>query len=456
MLHRRAFIAAALALTSTGRAAAQAPSTSDWSEADAIVARIRPPSFPDHEVSIEDHGARTEAPAHEAVQAAIEACATAGGGRVVVPAGLWRMNGPVHLRSNVELHLERGATLRFGKPGEIELPLVLTRWEGTEAYNFSPLVYARDCENVAITGEGVFDGQGRDGFHRWRGRQGRDKAMLRSMGARGVPVEQRRFGPGHFLRPAFVEFFECRNILIDGPRFVDSPFWTIHPIYSRNITVRNVGVVSKHLNSDGVDPDSCEDVLIEHCRFDVCDDCVAIKSGRDQDGWRVARPTRNVVVRDCDMSTQIAAAVAIGSEMSGGASNIFAERLRVRQAEHAIYFKGNRDRGGTIEAVRMRDIQVASSMTLINFTTDYHGAGSGGTPPIYKDFVVERVTCGNTGRALHIVGVRGAPVADVLIRDVTVASAALPELIAYTRDLRLDQVRVNGRFLFGGVRGSHA
>jgi len=457
MVDRRAFLAGSLALGAAGAIASRAvaaPAASgngmgsaDWSGVDAIVARMQAPRFPATTFPITAYGAIEDAPAHGAVQAAIDVCAAAGGGRVVVPAGLWRMNGAVHLRSNVDLHLERDAVLRFGKPGEISLPLVLSRWEGTELWNYSPLVYARDCTNVAITGDGVLDGQGGDGFFQWRGHQDRDKQALRAMGEAGVPVDQRRFGPGHFLRPPFVQFFGCTNVLIDGPKFVDSPFWTIHPVYSTNVIVRNVTVISHHLNSDGCDPDSCEDVLIERCRFDVSDDCIAIKSGRDRDGWRVGRPTRNVVIRDCRMSTHIAGAVSIGSEMSGGASNIFAERLDVRHARQALYFKANLDRGGTIERVCIRDIKVRDSDTLIDFTTAYHGGRDGTSPPTYRQFVVERVDCRNTVRALRIVGVEQAPVEDVLIRNVTVGTARERDKIAHTRNLRLDTVRVNGRML---------
>lgn len=459
MYSRRKFLAGSLALSAGGAAAAHAAaapadtgdaaSDANWSAADAIVARMRPPIFPAATFSILDHGASEDAPAHRAVQAAIDACAAAGGGRVVVPAGLWRMNGAIHLRSNVELHLDRDAVLRFGKPGEIALPLVLTRWEGTEVWNYSPLIYARDCTNVAITGEGLCDGQGRDGFFQWRPHQDRDKHALRSMGEDDTPVAARRFGPGHFLRPPFVQFFRCTNVLIDGPTFVDSPFWTIHPVYSTNVIVRNVTVISHHLNSDGCDPDSCRDVLIEHCRFDVSDDCIAIKSGRDRDGWRVGLPTRNVVIRDCRMSTHIAGAIAIGSEMSGGASNIFAERLEVHHAKQAIYFKANLDRGGTIERVHVRDIRVRDSGTLIDFTTAYHHCRDGKSPPTYRQFVVERVDCRNTGRAFRIVGVEAAPVEDVLIRNVTVGTARERDVIAHTRGLRLDGVRVNGKVLAG-------
>lgn len=447
MFDRRAFLAGSLALTAATRAIADTKvSVDDWAGADAILARIVPPVFPSAVFAITDHGAKHGEPAQAAVQAAIDACAAAGGGRVLVPSGTWRINAALHLRSDVELHLDKGATLKFGKPGEIDLPMVLTRWEGTECWNFSPLIYARGCRNIAITGEGTLDGQGKSGFFKWRARQDADKDALREMGATGVPVDSRVFGPGHYLRPGFVQFVDCRNILIDGPRFEDSPFWTIHPVYSKNVTVRNVTVVSRHLNSDGCDPDSCEDVLIEHCRFDISDDCIAIKSGRDQDGWRVARPSRNIVIRDCTMKTNVAAAIAIGSEMSGGATNIFVERLTVKRAEHAIYIKANRDRGGVVEQVRIRDVTVADSATLINVTTDYHHA-RGKAPSSYRGITVERVNCASTGQALRVIGASEAPVVGLSIRDVLVKAADTPAVIQHARDLTLDQVRVNGQLL---------
>lgn len=446
MIDRRAFVAGTLAFAVARRAKAQpVAAAAGWDIAQTIVDRIQPPTFPAVVFPITSYGAKPNAPAQAAIEAAITACATAGGGRVLVPAGLWRVNGAIHLRSNVELHLERGATLRFGKPGEIDLPIVLTRWEGTEVNNISPLIYARDCQDIAITGDGLLDGQGGAGFRKWRDKQADDKKALREMGATGVPVTDRQFGPDNFLRPAFVQFFNCRNVLIDGPRFVDSPFWTIHPVYSRNITIRNISVVSKHLNSDGVDPDSCEDVLIERCRFDVSDDCIAIKSGRDQDGWRVARPTCNVVIRDCEMSTNVAGAIAIGSEMSGGASNIFAERLHIRRAKQAVYIKGNLNRGGVVEGVWIRDVSVKRSETLIDVTTAYHGGRRGDAPPTYRGFVIERVACAETGQALSITGVPAAPVQDMLLRDVRVGISALPDKIAHTRGFRMEDVRINRR-----------
>jgi polygalacturonase len=389
--------------------------------------------------------ARAGEDARPAILAAIGAAHDAGGGRVVLAPGLWRVDGPIGLRSNVELHLEQGAVVRFSPDPRFYLPPVFTRWEGTEVWSYSPLLYTRGQRNVAITGPGVFEGQGREHFLPWRDRQKPDQNRLRQMGADGAPVRDRVFGAGHWLRPAFCQFIECRDVLIDGPTFRDSPFWVIHPVYCDRLVVRNVTVVSGHINSDGCDPDSCTNVLIERCRFDVNDDCVAIKSGRDQDGWRVARPSRNILVRDCEMRTTIASAFAIGSEMSGGARDITVERLVVPQAEHALYFKANLDRGGVIENVRVRDVAVEQTKTLIHFTTAYHSYRGGAFPPTYRNFAVSNVRCANAERALHIVGVETAPVEDVRLSAITVARASEPNLIAHVRGLKLDQVTVNGR-----------
>lgn len=443
-LNRRTVIASAGAVAGC----ASMPVGGHGSPSDRIVAGIAPVLFPDRRFSITDFGARHGA-GHDSLpglSAAIAACADAGGGRVVVPPGLWRMDGPINLRSGVELHAEAGAVVRFGTD-PVFYPTVLTRWEGTEVFNHSPLIYTRGQQGVGLTGTGRFEGQGRDSWFNWRPQQREDQTRLRDMGRDGVPVRDRVFGLGHRLRPAFVQFYECRDVLIDGPTFADSPFWVIHPVYCDGYTARNVTIVSKHLNSDGIDPDSCTNVLIERCRFDVSDDCVAIKSGRDQDGWRVARPTSRVVVRDCEMNTDIAAAFAIGSEMSGGAHDIFVERLRVPHAEHALYFKANLDRGGTIQRIRMNDIVVERTETLVHFTTDYHSYRGGRFPPTYRDFEVSNVRCLEAQQALHIVGVETAPVEDVRLRDITVARATLPDDIRHTRRLSLDRVRINDRLV---------
>lgn len=389
--------------------------------------------------------AREGADARPAILAAIAAAHDAGGGRVVVPPGTWRCDGPIGLRSNVELHLSAGAVIRFTPDPALYLPPVFTRWEGTEVWTYSPLLYTRGQDNVALTGPGAFEGQGREHFLPWRAKQRPDQSRLRQMGAEGTPVRDRVFGAGTWLRPAFCQFIECTRVRIEGPTFRDSPFWVIHPVYCDNVVVRDVTVVSGHINSDGCDPDSSTNVLIERCRFDVNDDCVAVKSGRDQDGWRVGRPSRNIHVRDCEMRTTIAAAFAIGSEMSGGARDVLVERLRVPSAQHALYFKANLDRGGVVESIAIRDVVVERTETLIHFTTAYHSYRGGNHPPTYRDFEVSRVRCETAEQALHIVGVPAAPVRDVRLRDITVARVSQPDAIEHVEGLRMDRVTIAGK-----------
>lgn len=415
------------ALTTDGGAATAAAvgeGTED-AEVEAILARIRPPAFPARDYPITRFGATDDA--RLAIDRAIRAANMAGGGRVVVPAGTWQVNGPVHLRSNVELHLAEGATLRFSARPEDYLPLVLTRWEGTECFNYSPLVYAYQATNVAITGRGTLDGNGRALFAGWRQRQDADVNRLRQMGIDGVPVHERIFGPGHFLRPGMIQFFGCRNVLFDGFSVVDAPFWSVHAVFCGNVTARNLRITSHNPNNDGVDPEACTDVLIERCDFDTGDDCIAIKSGRDQDGWRVGQPCEHVVVRDCTMRS-LKAAICLGSEMSGGLHDIHVQRITVSTAVTGVYFKTNLDRGAYIRHVRIRDVPMQETDYFIHFTTAYQGYRGGRHAPDVRDVVLENVSTVRSKSGIRIVGVPDAPIQDVALRNVHVRERAPVEI----------------------------
>jgi polygalacturonase len=281
-----------------------------------ILARIRPPRFPDRPFDVLRHGAAGDGQTdcHAAFQKAIAECHRAGGGRVHVPAGTFLSNGPIHLAGNVNLHLASGAKILFGTNPADYLPAVLTRWEGTRCHNYSPLIYALRQENIAITGEGVIDGQTRLFWHQWKQRQSADQNTLREMGARREPLERRVFGEGHYLRPSLFQPYDCRNVLVEGVTFQGSPFWTVHPVFCTNVTIRGIHVLPGTTNDDGVDPDSCRDVLIENCVFDTADDNIAIKAGRDQDAWG-DRPCENIVVRNCTGVHSKANGYCIGSEM---------------------------------------------------------------------------------------------------------------------------------------------
>lgn len=427
-----------------------AGSTPDpWLEAEAIVKRIVVPEFPDARFPISEYGATPggETDALPGMLAAIEACNAAGGGVVVVPAGLWRMDGPIHFVSNMNLYLEEGAEIRFTPDAELYLPMVLTRWEGTDCWNYSPFIYAFELENVAITGPGRINGQGEDNFLPWRKNQVPSQDRIRQMGIDGIPVEERTFGADWWLRPHFIQFYGCRNVLVDGPTIEDSPFWVIHLLYSESCTVRNVEVVSRHVNSDGVDVDSSSDVLIEKCRFVVDDDGVAIKSGRDQDGWKVARPSHHIVIRDCEYAGDIGGGLAIGSELSGGVHDVFIENYRINKADHALYFKANLDRGGKIERIFVRNITAGSTNSFLIFTNNYHSHRGGNHPTSYRDFLLEGLTCEQTGIGISIIGLPEMTVKNVTVRDTTIDKAELPMQIMHVENLVFEDVTVNGAVL---------
>ncbi len=421
------------------------PSDLAWRRAQEIVDGIAEPNIPDAAFSIVDFGATDgAADSRPAALAAIAAASEAGGGRVIFPKGLWEMDGPLHLKSKIALHLEEGAHVRFSGRPDAYLPLVFTRWEGTEVYNYSPFIYGRDLEDIAITGPGKIDGQGAENFLPWRKQQKPSQNKLRQQGIDGVPVDERVYGPGEWLRPQFIQFVNCRRILIDGPRIFDSPFWVIHPVYCDHVTVRNVYVKSDHINSDGVDPDSSANVLIENCEFDVGDDGVALKAGRDQDGWRVAKPTRRVVIRNNRYSGNTGGALAIGSEMSGGVEEVFVENFTMQETHHGLYFKANLDRGGRIRDVHIRNIEMASAGTVLIFTNDYHSYRGGNYPTTFEDVTVKNVRCDKTQLGVSVVGHPDAPVRNVYVEDLTINAADTPLRIDHVKDLQFENVMING------------
>lgn len=441
--------AAAGAGLALGGCVTTASNTPDpWPRAQRIAASIQRPRISASSVSITQHGAKTGwgNDSRPAILAAMAALGPSGG-QLRLPAGEWRSDGPIHLRSGIDLHLEAGAHLRFSTEPSHYLPVVFTRWEGTECFNYSPPIYALNARDIAITGQGIIDGQGAAGFFQWRARQRDDQMRLRQMGAEGTPVAERVFGAGHYLRPSFVQFVNCQRVLMEGPRFVDSTFWMIHPVYCSQVTVRNLTLESLHLNSDGVDPDSSTDVLIERCRFTVGDDGVAIKAGRDQDGWRVGRPSRRIVVRDCVYSGSAGGGMSIGSEMSGGVHDVFVERYTMGDVVHGLYLKSNLDRGGAITDVFARGLDIDKAQSVVAFTTDYHGYRGGQHPTVMRGIHISDVRCREAIVGLSLVGADGAPLQDVQLSRVAIGSARTPLRARNAEGLRFEDVVVNGRTL---------
>jgi polygalacturonase len=428
-----------------------------WGEVDAILERIAPPVFPDRVFPVTEYGAIGDGARDctAAFREAIAACARAGGGRVLVPAGRF-LSGPIHLRSGVNLHLSEGATIAFSRNPDHYLPVVFTRWEGVELMNYSAFIYAFEQRDIAVTGKGTLDGQASDAhWWPWKGSrtlppeatQTAARARLIEMGARGVPVAERVFGSGSFLRPNFIQPYRCQNVLIESVTIVNSPMWEIHPVLCRNVTVRGVVVNSHGPNNDGCDPESCRDVLIDGCTFDTGDDCIALKSGRNEDGRRLAEPIQDVVIRNCSMKDGHGG-VVIGSEASGGARNIFAERCRMDSPnlDRALRIKTNSVRGGFVEHVYMRDVtvgQVAEAVVTINLF--YEEGDAGAFPPVVREIDVRNVTSGRSEYGLLLRGYAHTPIRDVRVTDCTFDNVAKGDLVEGVAGLTLRNVRVNGK-----------
>ncbi|MCU0338534.1 MAG: glycoside hydrolase family 28 protein [Spirosomaceae bacterium] len=400
-----------------------------------ILKNIKAPTFPKRDFVV-----KTGGDFRQAVQKAVDDCHAAGGGRVVVPAGEYLCNGPIHLKSNVNLHVEKGALVRFGTTPADYLPLVKVRWEGTVCYNYSPLIYAYQQKNIAVTGAGILDGQAAQFWFAWKKQpDGKDqettKPLIRGMGEKGTPEAERRFGEGFYLRPTLIEFYECENILLDGFTARQSPFWTIHPVFSKNLTIRNLTIKKGTTNDDGIDPDSCEDVLIEHCDIATDDDPISIKAGRDQDAWQ-RRGTRNVLVRHCTLRSKVGNGVCIGSEMSGGVENVFVENCYITKADHGINFKANLDRGGFIKNVVIRNLKIDSvNRAAVRMQMDYHSYRGGNFPPVFDELHFENILCGYArDYAWQLVGVAAQPIKKVRFKNVKVAQSGKGEKVEWVTD----------------------
>lgn len=470
---RRTFIlgSSAAAFAVTWRVAQALPSAEAWDRAKDIVRNIKVPKFPDRVFDITKFGAVPDGKtlSTAAIAKAIDACAAAGGGRVVVPGGsepggLTFLAGAVHLKSNVNFHIAQGATLKFDT-NPSSYPIVFTRWEGIELMNYSPLIYARKQKNIAITGRGVLDGQGSEHhWWSWKGRWGGKtpygwtegmpdqraaRAKLFQMAEDNVPVEKRVFGDGSYLRPPLIQPYDCENVLIEDVKVRNSPFWSIHPVLCRNVTMRGVGVYGLGPNNDGVDPESVDHMLIEECSFDTGDDCIAVNSGRNADGRRLATPSQNIVIRQCAMS-EGHGGVVVGSQISGGARFVFAEECEMDSPDlwYAIRFKNNALRGGLLENFYYRDINVGQvGRAAITVDFNYEEGAKGTYTPQLKNVVIERLRVQDAVRVLDSQGLPNAPVNDIALSECEFNGVTKPSIVKHTNRVKLDRVRVNSRLV---------
>jgi polygalacturonase len=421
---------------------------SGWAMVPAIMDSINPPVFPDTNFIITDYGAVGDGTTDctNAFKDAISDCNQAGGGRVVVPEGTF-LTGAIHLKSNVNLYVSQNATIKFSQNYSDYLPVVYTRFEGTECYNYSPPIYAFEQENIAITGQGTINGGG-DNSHwwPWTSSASTDVNNLRQQAEDGVPVENRIYGAGHYLRPNMVQPYRCKNILIDSVTIINSPMWHIHPVLCENLTVSNVTVQGPGPNNDGCNPESCKDVLIENCFFNTGDDCIAIKSGRNADGRRVNVASENIIIKGCTMEDGHGG-VVLGSEITGGARNVFASDCNMDSPnlQRALRIKTNSIRGGIVENIYLKDITVGTvsdAGVRVNF---YYGEGDiADFTPIVRNIEVRNMTCQHTKYALRLEGYERSKISDIRLINCSFNNASSDNILSNIQNIGLNNTSING------------
>lgn len=427
----------------------------DWAQAEVIINTIQAPNIPNNTFHITqfnavEGGKRDCLPA---LTAAIEAASAAGGGKIVVPSGTWLLNGPIHLKSKINLYLSEGSRLLFSANPKHYLPAVRSRWEGTELFTYSPFIYAANVTDVAITGPGILDGNKKSKFRRWAKKQKKNMDALRHAGATGVPVEQRIFAEGTYLRPTFVQFFHAKRVLLEGYTIINAPFWINHLVYTQYATVRDLTVKSFFGNNDGLDVESSQYVLVENNLFRTGDDSVVIKSGRDMDGRTIGVPSENIVVRNNDMGGEDG--IALGSEMSGGIKNVFFENNILRTGASAIRFKANLDRGGLVEHIRVRNFKVEAFENLFWFQLNYPGELGGNFPSTYRDIVFENFSVENAETFLEVHAPNIAPLTDVTFKNITVNKVNTPLILENATNLTFENVQLEAQTINGTLNWAH-
>ncbi|WP_442591204.1 glycoside hydrolase family 28 protein [Pedobacter sp. AW31-3R] len=392
----------------------------------------------------------------EAFKKAIEQCNRDGGGRVIVPKGVY-LTGAIYLKSHVNLHFEEGARVLFSRDVK-DYPIVFTRWEGMECMNYSSLFYAYGEKNIAITGKGYIDGNAdQDNWWSWCGsprfgwsegkasqRAGRN--LLHELNKKQVNPKDRVFGEGYFLRPNMVQFYKCENVLISDVEMTNSPMWFLNPVLCENVIVRKIRIVSHGPNNDGCDPESCKNVLIQDCYFDTGDDCLAIKSGRDQDGRRIGRPAENHIIERCEMKDGHGG-VVIGSEISGGARNIYAIDciMDSPNLDRVLRLKTSSSRGGIIENIFMMDVKVGTYKDAA-VTCNMFYENPGDFLPTIRNVWVENLDVAKGGQyGLFIKAYKASPVQNLTMVNCTIRGVKEPMKIDYYKDLKLQQVTINGK-----------
>ena len=451
--------------------------------------RIQAPEFPDRNVTLTDFvaGGDGKTLCTDAFARAIRTLGSQGGGHLIVPAGIW-FTGPIVLESNIDLHLEKGAVILFSPDVDL-YPLVETVFEGLDARRCQSPISGRNLENVAITGQGAIDGNG----HFWRPlKKGKvTESQWKKTIARGgvfkrpdywfpypeplhgdtvsnmnVPqnlkTEAEWQSVRHFLRPVMVSLISCKNVWLQGVIFQNSPAWNLHPLMCENVLIEDVLVrnPSYAQNGDGLDLESCRNALIVNSVFDVGDDGICLKSGKDEDGRRRGRACENVLIDGCTVF-QGHGGFVVGSEMSGGVRNIFVSRCSFLGTDVGLRFKSKRGRGGTVENIWVDHVTMTNIPTE-PVTFDLHYGGKSAvevlesgesvpaaidpmpvdeTTPCFRNIHISHLTCAGARRALYFNGIPEMPIKNITLENVHITSKLGAEFI-YAEDITLRDVTI--------------
>lgn len=452
--------------------------------------KVEAPQFPKHEVVLTDFGAVGNGVdlCTDAFAKAIDTLIHQGGGRLLVPAGIW-FTGPIVLKSNINLHLMKGAIILFS-PDVNLYPLVETVFEGLDTRRCQSPISGRNLTNVAITGQGAIDGNG----HYWRPlkREKVTEGIWKKTISRGgvykrptywFPYPQTLKGDTisnmnvpqhlkseeewqsvrHFLRPVMVSLIACKNVWLQGVIFQNSPAWNLHPLMCENVLVEEVQVrnPSYAQNGDGLDLESCKNALIVNSTFDVGDDGICLKSGKDEDGRRRARPCENVVVDGCTVFKGHGGFV-VGSEMSGGVRNVAVSNCQFLGTDVGLRFKSKRGRGGIVENIWIRNVSMMDIPTEpVTFNLYYGGKSAvevlesgeaipakvdpmpvDESTPCFRNIHISGLVCSNARRALFFNGIPEMPIDQIVLENIDITSQIGAEFV-YSRNITLKNVNIH-------------
>jgi len=428
--------------------------------------RVNEPVIPKNVVSIVDFGATSNGQVlcTKAISAAIDAVSKKGGGRVIIPRGTW-LTGPITLKSNIELYSEPGALVIFSTDKNL-YPLVESTYEGSNTFRCMSPINGRNLENVALTGKGVFDGSG-DAWRQVKKEKLTESQWKKLIASGGVVREDgkawypsQQFIDGEkltyqkpktkeefmkirdFLRPVMVSLISCKKVLIDGPTFQNSPAWNIHPLMCEDLTVRNTTVRNPWYsqNGDGIDIESCKNVLLYDSSFDVGDDGICIKSGKDKEGRVRNMPTENLIIKNC-VVFHGHGGVTVGSEMSGGVRNMHVSNCTFIGTDVGLRFKSNRGRGGVVENIYISNVEMMNiPAQAISFNLFYGGTSAsedmeaGGVSkepvliavseetPQFKNIFIRNVNCKGAFQAIVLQGLPEMNLKNIQLENVLIES----------------------------------